>query len=363
MRDYYEILGLQKSAADADIKKAFRKLAKKYHPDVNPRDSDAEEKFKELNQANDVLSDPEKRKLYDQYGHNWEGASKQGFGGGFGSSAREMFEELRREQEMMRQRGHNVVIKIALTLEECYTGCTKEVPFNVKKVCGSCHGTRAKGGTAYHSCTTCGGTGHRAVVQNMGAFTRQDIVTCNVCQGAKVIIDENCSDCKGQGTVIETENAIITFPRGVQNGESLMTEQKGHYSVYPGGMRGDAIFTIQEIAHDKFERFGKDLVYRHKVSFEDLALGTKMEIPTIHGKVTNLVIKPGTQNRKVFRLKGYGMPMLNLGKNFSVSAAPEGAFGNYMVELDLIIQEEYSEDEIHLIEQLRDLKKNLDEVK
>jgi molecular chaperone DnaJ len=363
MRDYYEILGVQKTASESEIKKAYRKMAKKFHPDTNPDDANAEDKFKKVNEANDVLSDPEKRKLYDKFGHNWEEASKSGFGV-FGKSGRDMFEELRREREVLRKRGQNVIIKVALTLEECYNGCTKEVPFSVQKLCGSCYGTRAKGGTAYHSCTACGGTGHRTVVHQMGNHIRQDIITCTSCRGAKVIIDEDCPSCNATGLETETETAIITFPRGVQNGQNLMTEEKGHYSRYPDGRRGDAIFTVDEIPHELFERFDKDLVYRHKVEFEDLALGAKIEIPTVHGKVAKLIVNPGTQNGKIYRLKGHGMPVLNLSKAFTVVSAPEGAFGNFMVELELVVKEEYSEEELELIKQLRDLKsKNLDEVK
>jgi molecular chaperone DnaJ len=363
MRDYYEILGLQKTASESEIKKAYRSMAKKYHPDTNPDNADAEEKFKEVNQANDVLSDPEKRKLYDRFGHNWEEASKSGFGGA-AFSGREMFNEFRREQEALRKKGENVVVKIALTLEECYSGCTKEVPFNTRKVCGSCRGTKAKGGTAYHTCTTCGGTGKMAIVQQVGAFTTQHIVTCNSCKGATVIIDEHCSDCRGSGVESETETAILTFPRGVQNGQSIMEERKGHHSRFSDGERGDAIFVIEEIPHERFERFDKDLIYRHKVDFEDLALGAKIEVPTIHGKVTKLVINPGTQNGKIYRFKGHGMPQLNLAKVFTIAGAPEGAFGNFMVELELVVKEEYSEEERAIIKQLRDLKsKNLDEVK
>jgi molecular chaperone DnaJ len=257
MRDYYEILGLQKAASEGEIKKAYRKMAMKFHPDTNPDDKDAEDNFKKVNEANDVISNPEKRKLYDRFGHKWEEASKSGFGGGR-SSSRDLFEELRREQEALMKKGDNSLVKIALTLEECYNGCTKEVQFNTKKICGSCHGTRAKGATAYHSCTTCGGTGKMAIVQQMGAFTRQHIVTCNSCKGAKVIIDEHCPECSGIGMETQTETAIITFPRGVKNGQSIMEENKGHYSRFPDGDRGDAIFAIEEISHEHFERFEKD---------------------------------------------------------------------------------------------------------
>ena len=348
-RDYYDILGLQRSASDDEIKKAYRKLAKKYHPDRNPGDKEAEENFKEAAESFEILSDKKKRPLYDQYGHDWERASQ------------DPFEALRKEQERRRSRGKNVHIKVALTLDECYNGCTKDVPFNIQKLCGTCDGSRAK---SSHTCTACGGSGQRTIVQSMGGFHMQETVTCNVCRGLTYIIDEACDTCQGHGTTVESEVAILTFPRGVQDGQTLGAQGKGHHSRVPGADRGDAVFIIEELKSELFERLDTDLAYKYKISYEDLALGTKIEVPTIHGKKANIIIGPGTKNGKIYRLKGHGMPSLNLPNNFSVSSAPAGSFGNYLVELELEIPEKLTEDEIKLIEQLRELKsKRLDEVK
>ena len=346
-KDYYEILDIQKNASDKEIKTAYRKFAKKYHPDKNSGDKESEEKFKEISEAYEVLGDTKKRNLYDQYGHDLE--------------SRDPFENLRRKQQRRRSKGKNVHIKIALTLEECYNGCTKEVPFNIQKNCNTCNGSGAK---TSHTCTTCGGSGYRTVVQQMGNFHMQETITCNSCMGMKYVIDEECGVCKGHGVIIENETAILNFPRGVQDGQTLGVEGKGHFSRVKGADRGDAIFVIEEIISDIFERLDADLIYNYKISYEDLALGTKIEVPTIHGKKAKLVVNPGTQNRKVYRLKGHGMPQLNLSKAFTISGAPEGAFGNFMVVLELVIPEEHSEEEIKLLEKLRDLKlKDLDEVK
>lgn len=349
MRDYYEILGLQRSATEDEIKKAYRKMAKKYHPDRNPGDKEAEEKFKEAAEANEVLSDPEKRPLYDQYGHDWERASQ------------DPFEALRKQQQRRREKGKNVHIKVALTLQECYEGCVKEVPFNIQKTCGTCKGTRAK---TSHTCTTCGGSGYRTVVQSFGTMHMQETVTCNACHGRKFIIDEACDDCSGQGITIESELATVTFPRGVYNEAGLSAPGKGHYSHVEGAERGDAVFIVDEIEDPRFERLGLDLVYRQNISYEDLVLGTQVEVPTVHGKSAKLKINPGTQNGKVYRMKGHGMPVVNLPSHIKASEGRDGAFGDFHIELNLEIPKTHSEEEKKLIEQLRELKeKNLAKVK
>jgi molecular chaperone DnaJ len=373
-RDYYEILGVQRGADyDTVIKKAYRKLAIKFHPDKNPDNEEAKTKFQEINNANDVLSDAHKRAMYDQYGHQWEEAEKQGFGPD-GSNNNDPFAQLRKEEERLAKKGADVHVEVSLTLEECYQGCEKEIPFSMKRTCKTCSGSGAKDGTAYHTCTGCGGVGIREVIQDLGGLIRRRThVKCTVCNGKKIVVDTPCGDCKGYGNIVESDIATITFPRGVQDGNALSAELKGHQSQFRDGENGDAVFIVKEVPHEYFKRVNVvvgrtqkaiELVYRHKISFEDLALGTKIEIPTIHGKSTNLVIKPGTQNGKIYRLKGHGMPQLNLPKNFSVSAAPEGAFGDYKVVLDLEVPENPTEEELKLIEQLRDLKaKNLAKAK
>lgn len=358
-RDYYEILGLQKGASDDDIKKAYRKMAKKYHPDVN-KEEGADKTFQEINEANEVLSDPESRKLYDQYGHDWEKPHSTGGFGGFGGHYEHFMNEFNRQAA----RGKNVHVKISLTLEECYNGCEKEVPYTVQKICTSCSGNGAKNGTAFHTCTTCGGSGQEVHVLRSGAHILQRTTTCSKCAGNGRIITEPCSTCHGNGMEMEQENAIVTFPRGVEHGQSIAAEGKGHYSRVQGADRGDVVFIIEEVKHDKFERRGANLLYRHKISYEDLVLGTKIEVPTIEGKHIKFVVEPGTQNGKSYRIQGRGMSVLNLPPQITPGPGYEGAFGDYIVELVLEVPSEYSEDEKKLIEQLRELKnKNLDKVK
>jgi len=358
-RDYYEILGLQSGASDDEIKKAYRKMAMKYHPDKNPDNKEAEEKFKEINEANDVLSDPEKRKLYNKYGHDWDKAASGGYGG-FGSHYEHFMNEFGRQAA----KGKNAHVKISLTLEECYNGCDKEVSYAVQKICSSCTGNGAKNGTAFHTCTTCGGSGQETKILRAGAHFMQRTSTCSKCSGTGRVIIESCTTCHGSGVEIENENAVVTFPRGVEHGQSIAAEGKGHYSRVSGADRGDVVFIIEELKHDKFERRGASLLHRHKISYEDLVLGTKIEVPTVEGKFLTFVVEPGTQNGKSYRMKGRGMPILNLPPQIKPGPGYENAFGDYVVELALEVPGEYSEDEKKLIEQLRDLKnKNLDKVK
>ena len=360
MRDYYEILGIQKSASADDIKKAYRKLAMKYHPDKNGGDKEAEEKFKEAAQANEVLSDQEKRKLYDQYGHDYENASRRGGAGGI----YDMFEQMKREQMRERMKGAATQIRVPLTLEECYNGCDKTVEYQYQKNCSGCGGNGSKNGTAMHTCTTCGGDGQQVHYIRNGNHHMQHVTTCGPCGGTGQIIDEQCSVCIGRTVEMAKEVVHLRFPRGVENGQAITQSGKGHESRIPGGDRGDAIFVIEEIAHEIFERAGNGLLHKFKIKYEDLVLGTTIEIPSIHGKFTKIIVEPKTKNGKLFRLKGHGMPALNLSQNVKPGNAPASAFGDYVVELELEIPDDFSEDELKLIEELRALKnKNLDEVK
>lgn len=358
-RDYYEILGVQKGASRDEIKKSYRKIAMKYHPDkfngaTEEEKKEAEDKFKEAAEAWEVLEKEDTRKLYDKYGHDWENASKME--GGFGGFGFDPFEELRKQHQRARTKGKNVHIEIELTLEECYNGCNKEVHYDVQNDCNSCGGNGAKNGTAKRTCSVCGGSGMRTIVNTGGGFHFQQTVSCGACNGDGEVIDEKCDSCAGHGIVIETERATITFPRGVESGQKLPVPGKGHYSRFPGGERGDAYFIIREVSHPTFERHGMDLAHGVKVSYADLVLGTDIEVPTIDGKRARITIDPKTKNGKIYRLKGHGMPMINLPDNITPSNAPDGAFGNYIIELQFEVQDDYSDEEINLIEKLRELK-------
>ena len=354
-RDYYEILGLQRGASEEDIKKSYRKMAKKYHPDVN-KDDDADLKFKEVNEANEVLSDPEKRKLYDQYGHDWEQSHASH---GFGSHFTQHMRDFARAQA----KGRSIQVPVTLTLEECYNGCEKEVTYTVKKLCNSCGGNGSKNGTSYHTCTTCGGSGQEIQAFRNGGHFFQTATTCRSCSGSGRAVIEICDNCQGVGIDSETETAIITLPRGIEGGQAVSARGKGHYSQVSGADRGDAIFIVEELRHDLFERSGLDLKYIHKINYEDLVLGATIEVSTISGKRIRFNIEPGTPNGKINRIKYHGMPMVNLPEQITPGPDYEGAFGSLIVELSVEIPSKYSEEEKKLFEQLRNLKKNLDKVK
>jgi len=360
VRDYYEILGVQKGATESEIKKSYRKLAVKYHPDKNPDDKESEEKFKEVAEAYGVLENEGDRKLYDQHGHNWKKAKQfgdrgAGAGGGMGDIF-EMFQQAARQQQQQAMKGEDVEVTVVLTLEECYTGCEKNVEYYVNKLCGDCGGNGAKNGTALHTCSVCGGSGQQTIIQRNGGLQRSIPVPCGTCKQTGRVIDEDCPTCNKTGAVVETINIKVDFPRGAEGQRGMAVPGMGHYSMYNGAPRGDAIFMIDEVKNEVFERLERDLFYNHKISFEDLVIGTKITVPTIHGKDTNIVISPGTNHDKTYRLKGHGMPAVNLSKRASVGASSEGDFGDYMVNLELHIPE-YSEEEKELIKQLKDLKK------
>ena len=366
-RDYYEILGIQKGASEGDIKKAYRKLAMKYHPDKNPDDKDAEDKFKEIAEANDVLSDPENRQWYDKHGHDWEAAKHQsGFGFGFGrSSMHDVFEQMRREQVREASKGAPVYITIPLTLEECYEGVNKTVDYIYQKICGDCQGSKSKNGTSHHTCTVCGGSGQKTQYINAGGHHVQALTTCGSCRGSGIVIDESCEKCHGEGLESSKETVTIRIPRGMVSGKEMRFRALGHDSLIRGGERGDAVFVMQEIPHKSFERIANGgLVYRHKIKYEDLVLGTSIEVPSINGKFTKIEVEPKSKSGKLYRFRGYGMPAFNLSPGVTPAQAPDSAFGDYVVELELEIPDEYSEEEMGLIKSLRELKnKNLDEVK
>lgn len=347
-KDYYEILGIKKGSSAEEVKKAYRKMSKKYHPDLN-KSEDAEERFKEVNEAHEVLSDSEKRKLYDQHGHDWEHAQhNQGFGA---------YDIFAREFHKAKTKGRSIQVPVELTLEECYSGCEKEVVYSVQKLCNSCGGNGSKNGTSLNTCATCAGTGHETHTIRRGANIFQTTSTCSDCNGSGKFVIESCTSCIGVGIETETETATITFLRGVENGQAVPAHGKGHYSQFAGAERGDAIFIIQELRHELFKRQGLDLKYVHNIGYEDLVLGTKVEIPTIGGKRIQFKVEPGTQNGKVNRVRYHGMPIIQLPKEITPGPGYERAFGNLIVELSVEIPTEHSEEEKKLLEQLRELKK------
>jgi molecular chaperone DnaJ len=322
-RDYYEILGLAKNASEDEIKKAYRKLAIKYHPDKNPDDKKAEDKFKEAAEAYEVLSNPEKRQRYNQYGHaGVGGAASGGFGGG-GMNMDDIFSQFGdifggafgggggfggRGGGRRVARGTNLRVKVKLTLQDIANGVEKKIKVNKHVSCKTCSGSGAKNGQ-YDTCRACNGTGAITRVQQTILGAMQTQTTCNSCNGEGRIIKDKCNTCHGDGIVREEEVISINIPAGVAEGMQLSMSGKGN-AAPRGGINGDLLIVIEEEEHPHLKREGNHLIYYLNIGFPDAALGTNVEIPTIDAKA-KIKIEPGTQSGKVLRLKGKGLPDVN----------------------------------------------------
>ncbi len=326
-KDYYEILGLSKDATPEQIKKAYRQKALKYHPDKNPGDETAEAKFKEAAEAYEVLSNPEKKSRYDQFGHagmgnNYGGGGFGGgmsmddifsqfgdiFGGAFGGFGGSGFGGGGRTTRRV-NKGSNMRIKVRLTLEEILTGVEKKIKVNKYVACKSCNGTGAKDGGAFHTCPTCNGMGRVTRVTNTFLGQMQTASTCPQCSGEGKVITDKCTACYGNGIVKNEEVISINIPAGVSEGMQLSLSGKGN-AAPRGGVPGDLIVLVEEIPHDKLIRDGSNLLHDYYISFPQAVLGTHIEVPTLEGKA-RIKIDPGTQGGKVLRLKGKGLPMVN----------------------------------------------------
>lgn len=330
-RDYYDVLGIAKGAAAEDIKKAYRKMAIKYHPDKNPGDKEAEESFKEAAEAYEVLSNPEKRQRYDQFGHaaNAGSANGGGYGGGPGMDMNDIFSQFgdifggggspfegffgggggRQGGGRRVARGSNLRIKVKLTLEEIANGAEKKIKVNKQVICKTCDGTGAKDRASVSTCKTCGGSGAVRRVTNTILGQMQTTSTCPTCNGEGSQITSKCTTCHGDGVTRGEETITINIPAGVSEGMQLSMSGKGN-AAPRGGVPGDLIILIEEVAHETLKRDGHNVIYDMHISFIDAALGTSVEVPTIDGKA-KIKIEPGTQGGRILRLKGKGVPEVN----------------------------------------------------
>ena len=324
-KDYYSTLGVERNATEEEIKKAYRRLALKYHPDRNKDDPKAEDKFKEASEAYEVLSDAQKRSTYDQYGEDGLKGAFSGNGGGFawqdfthatdfedifGNIFSDFFGGTRRgnRQQAAEQRGGDLRVTLKLSLEEIMSGVTKTIKIRKFKLCPECKGSGARPGTTPQTCPTCGGTGeiHTQSRSFFGSFI--SVQTCPTCRGEGKIVKDPCPKCMGPGRVRETETISVNVPPGVSTGNYIPLRGQGDLGPH-GGPMGDIIVHIEELEHDIFERHDDDVIFELPISIIQASLGDNIEIPTLNGRA-KLKISPGTQSGKVFRMRGKGIPHL-----------------------------------------------------
>lgn len=320
-RDYYEVLGVDKNADEAAIKKAYRVLAKKYHPDMNPGDAEAEKKFKEASEAYAILSDPEKRRQYDQFGHAAfeNGGGAGGFGGfdfnsaDFGDIFGDIFGDLfggsrRGGRSNGPMKGANIRTSVRITFEEAVFGVEKEIELTLKDECVTCHGSGAKPGTSPETCPKCGGKGQVVFTQQSFFGTVRNVQTCPECGGSGKVVKDKCPDCHGSGYIANRKKIKITIPAGIDNGQSVRIRDKGEPGVN-GGPRGDLMVEVMVQRHPIFQRQDYNIYSTVPVSFAVAALGGEVVIDTVDGQVI-YDVKPGTQTDTRVRLKGKGVPSL-----------------------------------------------------
>jgi molecular chaperone DnaJ len=354
-RDYYEVLGVAKSADEQEIKKAYRKLAMKFHPDKNPGDKAAEEKFKEAAEAYDVLSSSEKKSKYDQFGHaGMGGAAGGGYGaGGFGGmNMEDIFSNFgdifgsgfggggsRSSGGRRVNRGTNLRIKVKLNLEEIAHGIEKKIKVNKFVSCSNCKGTGAQNASAFHTCSTCRGSGQTTRVMNTILGQMQTTSTCPACGGEGQIISDKCKTCFGDGIIKAEDTIAIKIPAGVADGMQLSVSGRGNAAAR-GGVAGDLLVVIEEEEHPQLKREGNNLHFEQYISFADAALGTTVEVPTIDGKA-KIKIDAGTHANKILRLRGKGLPELNSYEK-----------GDLLVNVNVWTPQHLSKEERKIMEQL-----------
>lgn len=359
-RDYYEVLGVPKGASADDIKKAYRKKALEFHPDRNPGDKSAEEKFKEAAEAYDVLSDADKRSRYDRLGH--AGVDMNGPGGTGGFQGMDMDDILRRfgfdtddifgeffgggrrrgGSRPRGERGTNLRIKVKMTLEEISSGVNKKIKVRKQVTCNTCGGSGARDSNSVETCVTCRGSGMVNRVTQTPFGMMQTAVQCPTCNGSGQTIKSPCNVCRGDGRVFGEETIEVDIPAGVHEGIQLSMSGKGNAGA-KGGAPGDLVITIEEIPHDEFTREGNNIHYELFLNIADAALGSKMEVPTLDGRA-RITVPPGTQSGKVFRLKDKGLPALqSYGR------------GDQLIHVNVWTPKKLTDEERRLLEKLREM--------
>ena len=351
-RDYYDVPGINKSANPQDIKSAYRKLAVKYHPDKNPGDKPAEDKFKEASEAYGILSDKSKKENYDNFGHaafeNSSGGQGGGFGGFGGADFSDIFEDFfgdfggggrSRGRKNSNNRGSDLRYDLSITLEEAYEGKKQDIKFSTTEQCGTCKGNGSKPGHSPDRCSYCRGSGK--IRSNQGFFTVQQ--TCPQCNGNGEEITNPCNDCNGQGKKQTSKKISVTIPRGVDDGTRIRLAGKGEAGSR-GGTTGDLYLFINISSHGLFKRSDENLFFEFPISIADAALGTTIEIPTIDGGKAKIRIPDGTQSGKQFRLKGKGMPFMR-----------RGDYGDLYVQVNTEVPVSLNKQQKELLEKFRQI--------
>ncbi|MCB0501059.1 MAG: molecular chaperone DnaJ [Bacteroidetes bacterium] len=358
-RDYYEILGVSKSASAEEIKKAYRKTALQYHPDRNPDDKEAEEKFKEAAEAYEILSDQNKRAKYDRFGHAGVGGAG-GFGGRGSMNMDDIFSQFgdifgegnpfesffggggrSRQRRSGGTPGSNLRVKVKLTLEEIANGVQKKIKVKKHVSCDTCSGTGAKDSNSYQTCNTCNGSGVVRKISNTILGQMQTTATCPACRGEGKVVTAKCTKCRGEGRNYGEEVITIDIPAGVGEGVQLSMSGKGN-AGQRGGMNGDLLITIEEVPHEELTREGNNVIYNLYLNIADAALGTQIEVPTIDGKA-KIKVPKGTQSGKLFKLTGKGLPSLNgYGR------------GDQIVDVNVYTPTNLTNEEIAILEKLKE---------
>ena len=357
-RDYYEVLGVSKGASDSEIKSAYRKLAKKYHPDMNPGDKEAEAKFKEASEAYAVLSDADKRRQYDQFGHAaFDGGA--GGAGGFdfgGMDMGDIFGDIfgdffgggrSRGQSNGPMKGQNIRTSVRITFEEACFGVDKEIDVTLKEECATCHGTGAKPGTSPETCKKCGGKGQVVFTQQSLFGVVRNVQACPDCHGTGKIIKERCSDCSGSGYISKRKKISVSIPAGIDNGQCVRIRDKGEPGVN-GGQRGDLLVEVVVSRHPIFQRQDRDIFSTAPITFAQAALGGDVRIKTVDGEVI-YTVKPGTQTNTRVRLRNKGVPSL---RNKQVR-------GDHYVTLVVTVPEKLNEEQKEALKRFDDAMKGI----